>query len=190
MKHKGKNKVNQTHKGIHRRAIFSFNRFSVLTSLLIILQLLSGCAALQTREERVRVTIADLRPLESTLMEQRYLVKIRLQNRSKEALTVDGMSFDLDLNGKRFASGVSSQETTVPGFSESILEVKLSSTVFGLIKQFGALRDRQSGSFDYQISGSLSSPDSMLALPFNEKGEIKLLPTSTTPKSNVTPATK
>jgi LEA14-like dessication related protein len=90
------------------------------------------------------------------------------------------MSFDLDLNGKRFASGVSNQETTVPGFSESMLEVKLSSTVFGLIKQFSALQDRQSGTFDYQISGSLSSPDSLLTLPFNEKGEINLLPNATT----------
>jgi LEA14-like dessication related protein len=150
---------------------------------MLILQLLSGCAALQTQEDRIRVTIADLKPLESTLMEQRYLVKIRLQNRSKDALKIDGMSFDLDLNGKRFASGVSNQETTVPGFSESMLEVKLSSTVFGLIKQFGALQDRQNGTFDYQISGSLSSPDSMLALPFNEKGEINLLPNSATPES-------
>jgi LEA14-like dessication related protein len=147
---------------------------------LLLLHILSGCAALQTQEERIRVTIADLRPLESTLMEQRYLVKIRLQNRSREALKIDGMSFDLDLNGKRFASGVSNQETTVPGFSESMLEVKLSSTVFGLIKQFSALQDRQSGTFDYQISGSLSSPDSLLTLPFNEKGEINLLPNATT----------
>jgi LEA14-like dessication related protein len=145
---------------------------------LFLLQLISGCAALQTQKERVRVTIADLRPLESTLMEQRYLVRIRVQNRSKEALKIDGLSFDLDLNGKRFASGVSNQETTVAGFSESMLEVKLSSTVFGLIKQFGALQDRQTGVFDYRISGSLSSPDSMLALPFNEKGEVNLLPTS------------
>jgi LEA14-like dessication related protein len=190
MKLKEKNKLNQSHHGIHCRTIPSFNWFSILIHLLILLLLLSGCAALQTREERVRVTIADLRPLESTLMEQRYLVKIRLQNRSKEALTIDGMSFDLDLNGKRFASGVSNQETTVPGFSESILEVKLNSTVFGLIKQFGALRDRQSGSFDYQISGTLSSPDSMLDLPFNEKGEINLLPSSAIPKSSVNPTPK
>lgn len=184
-----KNKVDQTHNGIQWSAILSFNRFSILIMPLLLLQILHGCAALQTQEDRIRVTIADLKPLESTLMEQRYLVKIRLQNRSKEALKINGMSFDLDLNGKRFASGVSNQETTVPGFSESMLEVTLSSTVFGLIKQFGALQDRQSGTFDYQISGSLSSPDSMLALPFSEKGEISLLPSSATPKSNNNPVT-
>jgi LEA14-like dessication related protein len=116
-------------------------------------------------------------------MEQRYLVKIRLQNRSKEALEIDGMSFDLDLNGKRFASGVSNQKTSVPGFSESTLEVNLSSTVFGLIKQFSALQDRQGGRFDYQISGSLSTPESLLSLPFSEKGEINLLPGAAKPNT-------
>jgi LEA14-like dessication related protein len=116
-------------------------------------------------------------------MEQRYLVKIRLQNRAKEALKIDGLSFDLDLNGKRFASGVSNQQTTVPGFSESTLEVNLSSTVFGLIKQFSALQDRQGGSFDYRISGSLSTPESLLSLPFSEHGEINLLPGGEKPHS-------
>jgi LEA14-like dessication related protein len=143
--------------------------------------ILTSCASLQLLEERVRVTIADLRPLESNLMEQRYLIKVRLQNRSKELLNIDGMSFDLDLNGKRFASGVSSQKVSIPGFSESILEIKLSSTVFGLIKQISVLHDREGGNFDYQFSGNLSSPDNMLPLPFNETGEINLLPSSTIP---------
>ncbi|MEW8247957.1 MAG: LEA type 2 family protein [Candidatus Thiodiazotropha endolucinida] len=182
MMNEGRNRVIQTrhrNPGSETHALARPTAFTVL--LLLLLQILSGCASLQTQEERVRVTIADLKPLESTLMEQRYLVKIRLQNRSNEELNIDGMSFDLDLNGKRFASGVSNQEATVQGFSESILEVKLSSTVFGLIKQFGVLQERQNGTFDYQISGRLSTPDSIISLPFNEKGEINLLPTSAGP---------
>jgi LEA14-like dessication related protein len=168
----------------------TYSRFKTLFASLLTLLILSGCAGLQTQEERIRVTIADIRPLESSLMEQRYLLKIRLQNRAKEALKIDGMSFDLDLNGKRFASGVSNQETTVQGFSETTLEVKLNSTVFGLLKQFNALQDRQGGSFDYQISGNLSTPGSMLSLPFSEKGEINLLSGSAAPTRNTNPAAK
>ena len=108
-------------------------------------------------------------------MEQRYLVKIRLQNRSREALDIEGISFDLDLNSRRFASGVSNQKATIPGFSESTLEVKLSSTVFGLIRQINELQNRQDGSFDYEIKGSLSTPDTLFAIPFSDKGEIDLL---------------
>jgi LEA14-like dessication related protein len=181
---KDTSRVNRIRLDNHSRGLYrALNWLGMLSILLLVLQILSGCASLQNREDRIRVTIADLKPLESTLMEQRYLIKIRVQNRSKEALNVDGMSFDLDLNGKRFASGVSNQKATIPGYGESMLEVKLSSTVFGLIKQFGVLQDRQNAAFDYQISGSLSSPDSMLALPFNEQGEINLLPSSATPNT-------
>ncbi|MCU7815620.1 MAG: LEA type 2 family protein [Candidatus Thiodiazotropha sp. (ex Lucinoma kastoroae)] len=155
-----------------------------LASLITLLLVFSGCASLQHQKERIKVTIADLSPLKSTLMEQRFLVKIRLQNRSKEALNIDGMSFDLDLNGKNFASGVSSQAATIPGYSESMLEVKISSTVFGLIRQLDALQGRQGEPFEYRISGNLSTPDSLFALPFSESGEINLLP-STTPPSKI-----
>ena len=153
-------------------------RFSAIILLLLFLLTLSGCASLQSQEDRIRVSIADLRPLASTFMEQRYLVKIRLQNRSKAELNIEGMSFDLDLNGRRFASGVSNQQTLIPGFSEATLEVKLSSTVFGLIRQINELQSRQDGSFEYEISGSLSTPDSLFAIPFSDKGEINLLPDS------------
>jgi LEA14-like dessication related protein len=176
MMNTGNDIVKQTDLNEGRKPPGNLNRFSAFTLLIFLLTMLSGCASLQPQEDRVRVTIADLRPLASTFMEQRYLVKIRLQNRSREALIIEGMSFDLDLNGRRFASGVSSQKTSIPGFSESTLEVKLSSTVFGLIRQISELQNRQDGSFDYEIKGSLSIPDSLFAIPFSDKGEIDLLP--------------
>ncbi|MEJ2455058.1 MAG: LEA type 2 family protein [Candidatus Thiodiazotropha sp.] len=142
--------------------------------LLVLSLLLSACASLLPKDDRVRVTIVDIRPLESTLMEQRFLVKLRLQNRSREELSVDGMSFDLELNGKDFASGVSNQAVTAPGFGEALIEVKVSSTLFGVIRQIQALQNREPQPFQYRISGSLSSPGSLFGLGFDERGEIDL----------------
>ena len=146
-------------------------RLLVLLSLSL---LLSACASMMPKEDRVRVTIVDIQPLESTLMEQRFLVKLRLQNRAGEALTINGMSFDLDLNGKGFASGVSNQEVTAEGFGEALMEVKVSSTLFGMIRQIQTLQNREPQPFQYRISGSLSSPDSFFGLGFSESGEIDL----------------
>ena len=141
---------------------------------LLLALLLGGCASLMPQEDRVRVTIVDIRPLEATLMEQRFLVKLRLQNRSREPLAIDGLSFDLDLNGKAFASGVSNQAVTAPGFGEALLEVKVSSTLFGVIRQIQTLQNTEPKPFEYRISGSLSSPDSLFGLGFDERGEIDL----------------
>ena len=145
-----------------------------LVALLSLLLLLSACASMMPRDDWVRVTIVDIQPLESTLMEQRFLVKLRLQNRAGEALTINGMSFDLDLNGKGFASGVSNQEVTAEGFGEALMEVKVSSTLFGVLRQIQSLQNREPQPFQYRISGSLSSPDSFFGLGFSESGEIDL----------------
>lgn len=151
-------------------------RSLLLSSLLL---LLSACAALQPRNDQVRVTMSDVRPLESTLMEQRFLVKLRLQNRSQQMLDIDGMSFDLELNGKDFASGVSNHAVKVEPFGEAIIEVKVSSTLFGVIRQVQSLQTLEDKPFQYRISGSLSRPDSFFTLPFDEQGEIDLrLPTN------------
>jgi LEA14-like dessication related protein len=147
---------------------------SRLFALLTLTLILSACASLMPRDDRVRVTIVDIHPQESTLMEQRFLVKLRLQNRTREAISIDGMSFDLELNGKDFASGVSNQTVTAPGFGEALLEVKVSSTLFGVIRQIQSLQNREPTPFQYRISGKFSSPNSLFGLGFEEYGEIDL----------------
>lgn len=139
-----------------------------------LLMLLAACASMMPEKDRIKVTMVDVRPLESTLMEQRYLITLRVQNRSQQALTIDGLSFDLELNGRDFASGVSNTKVTAPSFGEGVVEVKVSSTLFGVIRQIQSLQTRQDQPFQYRISGSLHSPDSLFSLPFDEQGEIDL----------------
>ena len=163
--------VNQT-----QHPFSDYSRLRVLICILI-LSILSACATLGEPEERIKVTITNIKPLESTLMEQRYLIKLRIQNRSRDPLTIDGVSFDMDLNGKAFASGVSNQNVTAPAYGEALLEVKASSTLFGVIRQIQSLQENEGKSFQYAISGNLSTPDSFLRVPFKESGEIDLIPT-------------
>ncbi|MCU7929009.1 MAG: LEA type 2 family protein [Candidatus Thiodiazotropha sp. (ex Dulcina madagascariensis)] len=142
--------------------------------LLSLLLLLSACAGMQPQSERTKVTLSDIHPLASTLVEQRYLVKLRLQNRSRQPLEINGASFDLDLNGKAFASGVSNQAVTVEPFGEALLEIKVSGSLFGVIRQVQSLQKLEDKPFQYRISGSLSRPNSLFNLSFNESGEIDL----------------
>ena len=136
--------------------------------------MLSGCAGLDYREGRVDVRIVELQLVESTLMEQRFLVRLRLQNHYQRALSVNGISFDLELNDKAFASGVSNQTILLPAFGEGTLELKLSSTIFGLIRQLQSVQELEHKPFRYQISGRLNISDGIFSVPFENKGEIDL----------------
>lgn len=135
---------------------------------------LSGCSSLAPNPDQFKVNISSLKMLESTLMEQRYEVKLRIMNRSREVVNIDGMSFDIELNGKDFASGVSNDHVTIKPFSEAIVSVSVTSTIFGILRQINTLQHNKSKAFKYDISGYVYSGSSLLGIPFKEKGEIDL----------------
>ncbi len=158
---------------IKSRGLSGFDWLQLLM-LLLFLSGLTACATLGQQEQRVKVTLTSMIPLESTLMEQRYLIKLRIQNRSQKPLSIDGVSFDLELNGKDFASGVSNQQATAAAYGEALLEVKVSSTIFGVIRQIQSLQEMEGKPFHYQISGNLSTSNGFFNVPFRESGEIDL----------------
>jgi len=138
--------------------------------------LMVGCATLGQYPEPIKVTLADIRPMEMTLLEQRYLLKVRVQNPNDAALTVRGMSYEIALNGKEFAHGVSSTPFTVAGFSEQIVEGEIVSTVFSFYEQIRQLQKNPNEPFQYQISGSLSLGAGAGRVPFEYKGELDFSP--------------
>jgi LEA14-like dessication related protein len=127
------------------------------------------------REGDIKVTISSLTLLEATLMEQRYLVGLRLQNRSPNRLQIGGMSFDVELNGKDFASGVSNRRLSVAPFEEASLEVEVGSSLFSMIRQLQVLQQQQRKAFDYKISGRVYLGQGLFSLPFKETGVIDLV---------------
>ena len=158
-----------------------------VTGLLLILLLATGCASLPPGGDDIKVTLVNIQPLESTLLEQRYRVTLRLQNRTPRPLAVQGMSFDIDLNHKSFGSGVSNQALEVAPFDDGLFEVKMSSTLFGILRQIQSLQQAGRQPFHYRISGRVSSPASLISIPFEEQGEIDLTPSNTRPVERPAP---
>ena len=85
---------------------------------------LSACAGWGMREP-LGVTIADITPLEMSLLEQRYAVKVRLLNPNDAEIAFDGVAFDLEINGKPFAKGVSGRGGVVPRFGEALVDLQV-----------------------------------------------------------------
>lgn len=139
-----------------------------------LIALLTGCAGHDTKPEQFKVNIASMQMLESTLMEQRYQVSLRIMNRRKEMLNIDGLSFDIELNDKDFASGVSNEAFKLEALSETVVTVTVTSTIFGLLRQVKGLQAHQSKVFNYGLSGRIYTSSGLFGIPFNEKGEINL----------------
>jgi LEA14-like dessication related protein len=133
---------------------------------------LNGCAGM-LGSEPIRVTVAGLEPLEGQGLEMRFNVKLRVQNPNNAPVDYDGVSLDLALNGKPFASGVSDQRGSVPRYGEAVLEVPVTVSAFTAARQvFGFATGTAHASIPYALSGRLGG--ALGGTRFSDKGSLDL----------------
>jgi LEA14-like dessication related protein len=137
----------------------------------------AGCANLPATTTPPNLSLVSIEPVEVTPLEQKYHVKVRLQNPNDHALEISGMSYVLEFNGQPLLKGVSDESVTVPRFGESIIELSGVSTLFGFVRQFQALQERKTQDMHYKLSGKLSLDNRFGSVPFSYEGT--LLPPST-----------
>src|SRR5574340_452588 len=135
--------------------------------------LFGGCASLQGREP-IQVIMAGVEPLQGEGLELRMLVKLRIQNPNDLALDFNGVSVQMDVQGKRFATGVSDAVGSVPRFGETIVDVPVSIPVFRIASQaIGVMAKEYHGKLTYEMSGKLAGP-ALSSVHFKSSGEFTL----------------
>lgn len=132
---------------------------------------LAGCAALTVREP-LSATLSSVTPVEMSLLEQKFLVKVRVLNPNDTPIEFDGVVFDLELNGEPFAKGVSDQKGVVPRYGEAQFDVTVVSGLQGIVRQINALASGGRESLTYRVKGRLGS-GMFGGVPFESKGELK-----------------
>lgn len=93
----------------------------------------SGCASLGA--EPLRVFLVDLTSLPGQGLEWRMKARLRVQNPGGAEVRFEGVSLTLDLRGQSFASGVSPQAGVIAGYGEAELELPLSVSGLGVLRQ-------------------------------------------------------
>lgn len=153
-------------------SIVSISR-SALLAVLACGALLGGCASLQGREP-VQVIIAGVEPLQGEGLELRMLVKLRIQNPNDVPLEYNGVSVQMDVQGKRFASGVSNAVGSVPRFGEAVVEVPVSISVLRIARQaIDVMSDEYRDKLAYEMTGRLAGP-AFSSVRFKSHGEFTL----------------
>jgi LEA14-like dessication related protein len=151
----------------------TIGRTALLVLLIFGMLLHEGCATLQ-RREAIQVIIAGVEPLQSEELELRMLVKLRIQNPNDLPLDFNGVSVRMDVQGKRFGTGVSGVSGSVPRFGEMIIDVPVSISLFGIARQaFDVMADKNRGRLAYEMSGKLAGP-AFNSINFTSKGEFIL----------------
>jgi len=138
---------------------------------------LSACSNLRSIEPPT-ITLAGIEPLNMTLFEQTYMLKLRVQNPNDFDLPLEAMNYVLELNGSRFANGVSRKSVTIPAYDSAIIETEVISS---LVSLFGQLQDfalKGAGSMQYRLLGDVNVGNWDTRIPFEYDGELNLNPTN------------
>ena len=118
--------------------------------------------------------MVGVEPLQGEGLELRMLVKLRVQNPNDAPLDYNGVSVQLDVQGKRFATGVSDAAGSVPRFGETIVSVPVSISVFRIARQaIGVMSNEFRGKLAYEMTGKLAGP-AFGSAHFASKGEFVL----------------
>jgi LEA14-like dessication related protein len=132
---------------------------------------LFGCnslTALPVKPESPEVLLVNIKPLDTTIFEQRLQVDLRIRNPNDFDLEVTGLDFTLHLNDKRLARGLSNKASTIPRLGDSVLSVETTTSTLDVMRQL--LNFRQDQDVTYQIEGVLHSKGTRL--PFDNSGVI------------------
>jgi len=151
----------------------STSRSALLVLLACEALLSAGCASLQGRDP-IQVIVAGVEPLQGEGLELRMLVKLRIQNPNDLPLDFNGVSVELDVQGKRFATGVSDAAGSVPRFGETLVDVPVSISAFRIARQaIGVMTNEYRGKLAYEMTGKLAGP-AFNSVRFQSKGELTL----------------
>lgn len=143
--------------------------------LLTAMMVLSGCAGLGKTLEQPRINLANIRVEEMTGLETAFLVQLRVFNTNEKDLQVTGIECDLDLNDRRFATGVSKTAVTIPSYGSEMVSVTVYTSVLSMVRSM--MRLQQNQQLSYRLKGKLRLDDeSMLlqTLPFKSEGKMTL----------------
>ena len=136
--------------------------------------LLTGCATMGGLSEPPRVSLVSIAPVGLQLFEQRFRVTLRVQNPNSRDITIRGLDYEIVVNDRLFAQGVSGKPVTVPAYGQNTAEVEVASTLQRVMEQLRELGTRGKPSIDYAISGHVSVDGIPIPVPFDYQDTLTL----------------
>jgi hypothetical protein len=86
-------------------------------------------------------------------------IELRVFNTNEIPIKIKGLDCDLELNGKRFATGVSSVDREIPAFGTEIVPVTLYSSVLDIFRGAGLLCRHSSLGYRPAVEADISYLD-------------------------------
>ena len=143
--------------------------------IVAVAMVLVSCATMPKEYETLIVHITEMTPKDMAIFEQRFNVKLRIQNPNDVEFSINGLRFEIQLNEREFANGMSGQRIAVPRFGSEVVETEVFTTLGSFLRQVQELNKAGGQKVRYRLKGTafVDAPGAFKA-PFDEQGEIDL----------------
>lgn len=134
---------------------------------------LAACSGLPYHAKPPGVSVADVDIKSLGIFEQRFDVGLRVSNPNEFDLKIEALEFELELNGRAFAKGLSRVSALIPAISSTVIRMDAVTQSRNLIQQIKTLPpDTLKEGVPYRISGRVKTDQSSSWVPFDQKGVI------------------
>jgi LEA14-like dessication related protein len=135
---------------------------------------LSGCAGWGKRLETPRITLSNFNVQEIKIFESVFTIEMRVFNTNDIPMEIKGLNCDLELNGKRLATGVSNVEINIPSYETALVPMTLYSSVLDVLTVLRKLAKNEK--LEYKLTGRIKLGKGTMpsTIPFKSMGELPL----------------
>ena len=139
------------------------------------LLLLSACAVLDPNFKTPTVTLASVQPLQTTGLEQRFNIGLRVNNPNQNALNLVGISYAIELEGFEVITGAANNVPVIPAYGDTLINIEAAVGFMQGVKFIGALLNKTSPELGYKIKANLDTGLPIIGiLPITNSGVVNL----------------
>jgi LEA14-like dessication related protein len=147
---------------------------NLFSGLMLTFLILSGCAGWGQRLETPRITLSNFNVQEIKIFESVFTIEMRVFNTNEVPLEIKGLNCDLELNGKRLATGVTNVNINIPSYETALVPMTLYSSVLDVVTMLRGLAKTEK--LEYRLTGHLYLGKGVMpsTIPFKSSGELPL----------------
>jgi len=140
----------------------------------IVLCALASCSAFAPKIETPRLSLVSVGMMSADIFNQQFRVRMHVQNPNDRDIPVNGLDYELFLEGDSFAEGVSNQPFVIPALGETEFDLTVRTN---FVSSIGRLVSRLNGrtQVNYVLEGKVLTDIGMFnKIPFRETGSVDL----------------
>jgi LEA14-like dessication related protein len=134
---------------------------------------LAGCA-LTPKLEAPRLSLVSVSMTSADIFNQQFMVRMHVQNPNDRDIPVNGIDYELFLEGDSFAEGVTNKSFVIPAMGETEFDLPVRTN---FVSSLGRLVSRLQGrkQVQYVLEGKVLTDIGMFnKIPFRESGSVDL----------------